>query len=73
MKKVEINLNELLHHYNLSLNQLHLITGVRRATLSEMANGKRQRIQLEHIEKIANALEISDINEIITIKEVNEE
>ncbi|QGH36216.1 helix-turn-helix domain-containing protein [Gracilibacillus salitolerans] len=73
MKKVEINLNELLHHYNLSLNQLHLITGVRRATLSEMANGKRQRIQLEHIEKIANALDISDINEIITIQESNEE
>ncbi|MGP4038799.1 helix-turn-helix domain-containing protein [Gracilibacillus sp. D59] len=73
MKKVEITVNELLHQHNLSLNQLHLMTGVRRATLSELANGKRQRIQLEHIEKIANALDINDINKIITIKETSDE
>ncbi|QGH36249.1 helix-turn-helix domain-containing protein [Gracilibacillus salitolerans] len=73
MKKVEIALNELLHQYNLSLNQLHLLTGIRRAALSELANGKRQRIQLDHIEKIANALDINDINKIITIKDENKE
>ncbi|ENH95513.1 XRE family transcriptional regulator [Gracilibacillus halophilus YIM-C55.5] len=73
MKRVKIALNELLHEYNLSLHQLHLLTGVRRATLSELANGKRQRIQLEHIEKIANALDIHDINQIITIQESYEE
>lgn len=70
MVKVEIVLNELLGHYDLSINQLHLLTGIRRATLSDIANGKRQRIQLEHIEKIANALEIKDINEIVTLKRV---
>ncbi|GGB63440.1 transcriptional regulator [Lentibacillus populi] len=68
MVKVEIVLNELLSRYDLSINQLHLLTGIRRATLSELANGKRQRIQLKHIEKIANALEIEDINEVITLK-----
>jgi DNA-binding Xre family transcriptional regulator len=69
--KVEIRLNELLNRYNLSINQLHLLTGIRRATLSEIANNKRERIQLEHIEKIANALEIEDINEIITLRKVD--
>ncbi|MDX8047167.1 helix-turn-helix transcriptional regulator [Gracilibacillus sp. S3-1-1] len=73
MKKVNIALNELLHQYNLSINQLHLLTGIRRATLSELANGKRQRIQLEHIEKIANVLEIDDINKIITLIEIDDE
>ncbi|MBP3041039.1 helix-turn-helix transcriptional regulator [Bacillaceae bacterium Marseille-Q3522] len=68
MRKVEIQINEILKKYDLSLNQLSLLADVRRATLSELANGKRQRIQLEHIEKIANALEIDDINEIITIR-----
>ncbi|WP_353626146.1 hypothetical protein [Bacillus sp. JCM 19041] len=33
-----------------------------------MANGKRERIQLEHIEKIADALEIDDMNEILRFK-----
>jgi DNA-binding Xre family transcriptional regulator len=68
MRKVKLCLNELLYQYNLSIYQLHLKTGIRRATLSELANGKRQRIQFDHIEKIANALEIDDINEIITIE-----
>ncbi|TFJ92122.1 helix-turn-helix domain-containing protein [Lentibacillus salicampi] len=70
MVKVEIRLNELLSQYDLSMHQLHLLTGIRRATLSELANGKRERIQFEHIEKIANALEIDDINEIVTLKEI---
>ncbi|WP_088052542.1 helix-turn-helix domain-containing protein [Virgibacillus dakarensis] len=72
MVKVEIILNELLSRYDLSINQLHLLTGIRRATLSELANGKRQRIQLEHIEKIANALGIEDINEIVRLSRINE-
>lgn len=72
MVKVKVRLNDLLSDYDLSLNQLHLLTGIRRATLSEIANNKRQRIQLEHIEKIANALEIEDINEIITLQKVSD-
>ena len=71
MVKVEILINELLRNYGLSMNQLHLLTGIRRATLSELANGKRQRIQLEHIEKIASALKIEDINEIITLESIS--
>ncbi|AXF55294.1 helix-turn-helix domain-containing protein [Salicibibacter kimchii] len=69
MKKVEIMINELLNKHNLTLHALHLKTGIRRASLSELASGKRERVQLEHIEKIADALDINDINEIITIKE----
>ncbi|GAF23148.1 transcriptional regulator, Cro/CI family [Bacillus sp. JCM 19047] len=68
MPKVEIALNELLHKHELSIHALHLKTGIRRATLSELANGKRERIQLEHIEKIAEALEIDDMNEILRFK-----
>ncbi|AIC93087.1 MULTISPECIES: helix-turn-helix domain-containing protein [Shouchella] len=68
MPKVEIALNELLHKHELTIHALHLKTGIRRATLSELANGKRERIQLEHIEKIAEALDIDDMNEILRFK-----
>lgn len=68
MPKVEIALNELLHKHELTIHALHLKTGIRRATLSELANGKRERIQLEHIEKIADALNINDMNEILRFK-----
>lgn len=72
-KKVYVRINELLYQHNMSMNELHLRTGIRRAALSDLANGKRERIQLEHIEKLANALGIEDINEIITLVEVPEE
>lgn len=73
MKKIYLRINELLYKHRLSMTELHLKTGIRRATLSELANGKRMRIQFEHIEKIANALDIDDINEIITLIDVSDE
>ncbi|QOY37177.1 helix-turn-helix domain-containing protein [Anaerobacillus isosaccharinicus] len=72
MWKIKLCLNELLYKHNLTIHKLHLLTGIRRATLSELANGKRQRIQFEHIEKIANALNINNINEILTLESVTE-
>ncbi|MDO3660177.1 helix-turn-helix transcriptional regulator [Bacillus sp. C28GYM-DRY-1] len=44
--------------------------GIRHAALSELINGKRQNINFGHIERIANALDIEDINEIISLNEV---
>jgi len=35
--------------------------------LSELANGKRQRIQFEHLEKIVQALDVEDMNEVFLL------
>lgn len=70
MKKIYICINDLLHKHNMSMNELHVQTGIRRAALSELANRKRERIQFDHIERIANTLGIKDINEIITLVDV---
>ena len=67
MKKVKLQINELLHTHNLTITQLHIKTGIRRATLSELANGKRQRVQLDHLSKIADALDITDMNVLLRI------
>lgn len=69
MKKVILDLNQLMYKHRLSITQLHIKTGIRRATLSELANNRRQRIQFDHLEKIVNALDITDMNEIIKIVE----
>lgn len=71
MRKVKLQLNELMYQYGLSVTQLHIKTGIRRATLSELANGKRQRIQFEHLEKIVNALDIDDMNKLLKIEKVD--
>lgn len=69
MKRVKLQLNHLLHQHNLSITQLHVKTGIRQAALSELANGKRQRIQFEHLDKIVSALDIKDMNELFRIEE----
>ncbi|WP_269411374.1 helix-turn-helix domain-containing protein [Lentibacillus daqui] len=69
MKKVKLQLNQLLHHHKMSLTQLHVKTGIRQAALSELANGKRQRIQFEHLDKIVDALDIKDMNDLFRIEE----
>ncbi|MGG1619342.1 helix-turn-helix domain-containing protein [Paenibacillus sp. NRS-1782] len=65
--KVKVMLGELIKVRGISLNELSHKTGVRRAALSELANEKRENINFKHIEEIADALDITDIREIITL------
>lgn len=69
-KKVKINIHALLEKENISLRELSRLTDIRHATLSELSNHKRQNINFNHIEKIADALDIKDINEIITLIDI---
>ncbi|NUU62887.1 helix-turn-helix domain-containing protein [Paenibacillus agri] len=50
-----------------SLRELSRLTDIRHAALNELANYKRQNINFGHIERIAEALEIEDIREIIDL------
>jgi len=72
-KKVVITLSTLLRNRGISLNELSLMTDVRRAALSELVNGKRENINFLHIAKVATALGISDIREIITLEDIEDE
>jgi len=64
-KKVIVKIKELLVIHNISLRELSRLTDIRHAALSELSNQKRENINFNHIEKIADALEIQDIREII--------
>ena len=72
-KKVVVKISDLLKKRKISLRELSRLADVRHAALSELANGKRANINFSHIEKIADALGISDIREIIDLVEVEEE
>ncbi|WP_373420999.1 helix-turn-helix domain-containing protein [Enterococcus faecalis] len=65
--KVEVFINDLLAERNMSLRELARLSGIEPSNLSNLANGKRKRIYLEHIERIADALEIDDISRIMRI------
>lgn len=65
--KVEVLINDLLAERQMSLRELARLSGIEPSNLSNLANGKRQKIYLEHIERIADALEIDDISRILKL------
>jgi len=66
-KQVVVKIPELLKKYGISLRELSRLTDIRHAALSELSNGKRQNINFRHIEKIAEALNIDDLREILNL------
>lgn len=66
--KVELLINDLLAERKMSLRELARQSGIEPSNLSNLANGKRKKIYLEHIERIADALEIEDISKIIRLR-----
>ena len=44
------------------------ITGLRENTISNIVRGTKTAINFEHLEKIANALSVSDIREIMNFQ-----
>ncbi|WP_210364495.1 helix-turn-helix transcriptional regulator [Bacillus sp. REN3] len=71
--RVVININKLLNEYNISLRELSRLTDIRHATLSELANNKRKSIYYDHIKRISDALNITDIRKIIDLEPVHNE
>ncbi|EJW9248078.1 helix-turn-helix transcriptional regulator [Enterococcus faecalis] len=65
--KVELLINDLLAERSMFLRELARLSGIEPSNLSNLANGKRERIYLEHIERIADALEITDISKIMKL------
>ncbi|WNF05929.1 helix-turn-helix domain-containing protein [Brevibacillus borstelensis] len=71
-KKVIVKIPELLRKKGISLRELSRLTDIRHAALSELANQKRQNINFQHIERIADTFKIDDIREIIDIVDTKE-
>ncbi|PFW43830.1 XRE family transcriptional regulator [Priestia megaterium] len=67
-QKVKIKLTEVLESRGLTQGDLHYMTGIRLATLSEIANGKKQSFYFIHLVAIMCALRITDMREIIDVE-----
>lgn len=66
-RRVKVKIHELINQKGITLRELSRLTDIRHAALSELANQKRQNINFNHIEKIADTLELDDIREIIDL------
>ncbi|MHC5217935.1 helix-turn-helix domain-containing protein [Enterococcus sp. LJL128] len=67
-RKVKICLKELFKERGISLRELARLSDIEPSIINKLANGKREKIYLPHIERIAKALDIEDISKIIKLK-----
>lgn len=65
---VRIVLRELIDERGITQTKLAEMTSLRPAVISNLCRGFVERICLTHIERIASALHITDINEIIRLE-----
>jgi len=72
-KKLVFHIKELTEKYDLTQNELARRAAIEPARLSELANGKRKQIEISYIVKIAEELDITDLNEIMSLEYKDEE
>ncbi len=72
-KRIVVKINDLIRKEDISLRKLGRLADIDISPLSRLANNEKQRIDLGHLQRIAEALDIDDINEILTIVNVEDE
>ncbi|PEL13807.1 helix-turn-helix transcriptional regulator [Bacillus sp. AFS017336] len=70
VKVMQIRLKEILIERNIDQKQLADMTGLTTRTISELCTNKTQRYPKMAIGKIAEALEIEDLNDLFQLEEV---
>lgn len=62
-----LRLKAILHERGMTQKELAEITGLREATISEIAANARTTINKKNLAKVMNALDIEDLSEILTV------
>lgn len=70
-KKIRIKLRDILEERSISQARLAEMTDIRPNAISNLARGYVDRLTIDHIERIADVLEINDINELITLEDAD--
>ena len=67
--EIKLMIKELIEKRGLTQKKLSQMSGVRESTISDIVRGTRTVINYEHLSKIAEALNVTDIRELIDFKE----
>lgn len=62
---VKLKVKEALDKREMSQKKLAEMSGIRESTISDIVRGTRTVINFEHLSKIAEALKVTDIRELI--------
>ncbi|MGF9741904.1 helix-turn-helix transcriptional regulator [Bacillus safensis] len=68
---VKLKVGDLIERRNMTQTTLAELTGIRPSAISDLCRNRRDRVQLDHLAKIAAALDVKDIRELIDIEDGN--
>lgn len=68
MRKIQIKLADILEERGLKQSQLAEMADVRPNAISNLCRGYVDRLSIEHLEKIADALQLASISELIELE-----
>lgn len=63
--RIRIKIKDVLESRKMTQKELSQLSGVREATISDIVRGTRTVINFEHLSKIAEALKVTDIRELM--------
>lgn len=63
--KIKLKIKEAITSRNMTQKELAQRTGIRESTISELSRGAKTGINFQYLGKIAEALNITDIRELI--------
>ncbi|NYE05884.1 DNA-binding Xre family transcriptional regulator [Bacillus niacini] len=69
---VVIKLKELLSAKGMTIRKLSRLSDVRHSAICDLTNQKRINVHVHHLARIADALDIDDMNEIITFEKIED-
>jgi len=70
--KVEIKIKDAIEARDIKQKDLAEMAEIRESTISDIVRGTRTVINFEHLAKIATALNVNDIRELIDLVEVDD-
>ena len=62
---IKLKVKDLIEVRGITQKKLAQMSGIRESTISDIVRGTRTVINFEHLSKIAEALEVTDISQLI--------
>lgn len=66
--EIKLKVKNLIDEKGMTQKTLAQLSGIRESTISDIVRGTRTVINFEHLSKIAEALKVNDIRELIDFK-----
>ena len=66
--EIKLKVKDLIDEKGMTQKTLAQLSGIRESTISDIVRGTRTVINFEHLSKIAEALKVNDIRDLIDFK-----